>query len=116
MESCRLEDFPEASAVDEGEFRNFFNHGVTEVNTLKQSTTVTSVRSYGYKVLWESKCVDAAELRPLGGMETHSKVTSARLMHPWKRYCPKLASPLNTFTAPSDAYTRCKEQHSEKAL
>ena len=44
------------------------------------------------------------------------KVTSARLMHPWKRYCPKLASPLNTFTAPPDAHTRCKEQHSEKAL
>ena len=41
------------------EFRNFFNRGVTEVNTLKQSTTVTSVRSCGYKVLWERKCVDA---------------------------------------------------------
>ena len=45
--------------MDKGEFRNFFNHGVTEVHTLKQSTTVTSVRSYSYKVLWESKCVDA---------------------------------------------------------
>ena len=44
-------DFPKASAVAKSEFRNFFNHGVTEVNTLKQSTTVTSVRSYGYKVL-----------------------------------------------------------------
>ena len=32
-------------------------------------------------------------------------VTSAMLMHPWKRYCPKLVSPLNTFTAPPDAYT-----------
>ena len=55
MESCRQEDFPKASAVAKSEFRNFFNHGVTEVNTLKQSTTVTSVRSCGYKVLWESK-------------------------------------------------------------
>ena len=53
MESCRQEDFPKASAVAKSEFRNFFNHGVTEVNTLKQSITVTSVRSYGYKVLWE---------------------------------------------------------------
>ena len=59
MESCREEDFLKASAVAKSEFRNFFNHGVTEVNTLEQSTTVTSVRSYGYKVLWESKCVDA---------------------------------------------------------
>ena len=59
MEGCRLEDFPKASAVGKSEFRNFFNHGVTEVNTVKQSTTVTSVRSYGYKVLWESKRVDA---------------------------------------------------------
>ena len=50
---------PKASAVGESEFRNFFNHGVTEVNTVKQSTTVTSVRSYGYKVLWENKRVDA---------------------------------------------------------
>ena len=41
------------------EFRNFFNHGVTEVNTAKQSTTVTSVRSYGNKVLWKNKRVDA---------------------------------------------------------
>ena len=32
---------------------------VSEVNTLKQSTTVTSVRSYSHKVLWECKCVDA---------------------------------------------------------
>ena len=45
--------------MGKSEFRNFFNHGVTEVNTVKQSTTVTSVRSYGYKVLWENKRVDA---------------------------------------------------------
>ena len=50
---------PEGSAVAKGEFRNFFNHGVTEVNTVEQSTTVTSVRSYGHKVLWENKRVDA---------------------------------------------------------
>ena len=48
-----------ASSVAKGEFRNFFNHGVSEVNTLKQSTTVTGVRPYSYKVLWESKCVNA---------------------------------------------------------
>ena len=49
------------------------------------------------------------------GDGTSLTVTSARLMHPWKRYCPKLVSPLNTFTAPPNAHTRCKEQHSEKA-
>ena len=44
------------------------------------------------------------------------KVKSARLIHPWKRYCPNLASLLNIFATPSDAYTHCKEQHSAKAL
>ena len=29
-------------------------------------------------------------------------------MHPWKRYCPNLASLLNTFAIPSDAYTIAK--------
>ena len=33
------------------------------------------------------------------------KVNSARLIHPWKRYCPNLASLLNIFATPSDAYT-----------
>ena len=47
----RQKNLPKVSAVDKGEFRNFFNHGVTEVHTLKQSTTVTSVRSLSYKVL-----------------------------------------------------------------
>ena len=59
MESCRQENLPKASAVDKGEFRNFFNHGVTKVHVFKQSTTVTSVRSYSYEVLWESKFVDS---------------------------------------------------------
>ena len=44
------------------------------------------------------------------------KVNSARLIHPWKRYCPNLASLLNIFATPSDAYTHCREQHSAKAL
>ena len=44
------------------------------------------------------------------------RVNSARLIHPWKRYCPNLASLLNLFATPSDAYTHCKEQHSAKAL
>ena len=44
------------------------------------------------------------------------KVSSARLIHPWKRYCPNLASLVNMFATPSDAYTHCKEQHSAKAL
>ena len=122
-----------ASAVAKSEFQNFFNHGVTEVNTVEQSTTVTSVRSYGYKVLWENKHADVCRaeaarscslvlscwVNPFNsdrGDGTSLTVTSARLMHPWKRYCPKLVPPLNTFTAPPDAYTRCKEQHSEKAL
>ena len=61
-------------------------------------------------------CRDFAELRQPGASSLVLTVTSARLMHPWKRYCPKLVSPLNTFAAPPDAYTRCKEQHSEKAL
>ena len=42
-------NLPEASAVDKGEFRNFFNHGVTKVHTLKQSTAVTRVRSNSHK-------------------------------------------------------------------
>ena len=37
MESRRKKNFSEASAVHKGEFRNFFNVGVAEVNTLKQS-------------------------------------------------------------------------------
>ena len=59
MESSRKENFSEASAVHKGEFRDFFNHGVTKVYTLKQSTAVTRVRSNSYKVLWEGKCVDS---------------------------------------------------------
>ena len=33
MESRRKENFSKASAVHKGEFRNFFNHGVTKVYT-----------------------------------------------------------------------------------
>ena len=40
MESRRKENFSEASAVYKGEFRNFFNVGVEEVNPLEQSATV----------------------------------------------------------------------------
>ena len=59
MESRRQENFSEASAVHKGEFRNFFNVGVAEVNTLKQSATVTRMRSNSCKKLRESKCGDS---------------------------------------------------------
>ena len=62
MESRRKENFSEASAVHKGEFRNFFNVGVAEVNPLKQSATVTRMRSNSYKILRESKCGDSREL------------------------------------------------------
>ena len=98
MESRRKENFSEASAVYKGEFRNFFNVGVEEVNPLKQWATVTRVRSNSSKILRESKCGDsrsAVELRqpgasslvtfcsigPPGDGGSH-KVNSARLMHP----------------------------------
>ena len=77
--------------MDKGEFRNFLNHGVAKVHTLKQSTAVTRVPSNSYKVLWEGKCVDSRELRQPGasslvlacsvdprGDGTSLKVTSAR--------------------------------------
>ena len=51
MESRRKENFSEASAVHKGEFRNFFNVGVAEVNPLKQSATVTRMRSNSRKIL-----------------------------------------------------------------
>ena len=54
--SRRQENFSEASAVHKGEFRNFFNVGVAEVNTLKQSATLTRMRSNSCKILRESKC------------------------------------------------------------
>ena len=44
------------------------------------------------------------------------RVSSARLKHPWKRYCPNLASLVNMFATPSNAHTHCKKQHSAKAL
>ena len=59
MESRRKENFSEASAVYEGEFRNFFNVGVEEVNLPEQSATVTRVRSNSCKILRESKCGDS---------------------------------------------------------
>ena len=89
MESGRKENFSEASAVHKGEFRNFFNVGVAEVNPLKQSATVTRMRSNSCKILRESKCGDSRRAktasRPavltLGGMDS-PKANSARLMHP----------------------------------
>ena len=59
MKSCRKEDFSEAGAVHKGELRNFFDIGVGKVYTLKQSATVARMRSDGYEVLRESKCVDS---------------------------------------------------------
>ena len=59
MESRRKENFSEASAVHKGEFRDFFNVGVEEVNLLKRSATVTRVRSNSRKILRESKCGDS---------------------------------------------------------
>ena len=46
--------------VHKGEFRNFFNVGVEEVNPLKQSAAVTRVRSNSCKILRESKCSDSS--------------------------------------------------------
>ena len=59
MESRRKENFSEAGAVYKGEFRNFFNVGVEEINPLEQSATVTRVRSNSCKILRESKCGDS---------------------------------------------------------
>ena len=59
MESRRKENFSEASAVHKGEFRNFFNVGVAKVYTLKQSATVTRMRSNSCKMLRESECGDS---------------------------------------------------------
>ena len=57
MESCRKEDFSEASAV--GEFRNFLNIGVAKVYTLEQSATVARMRSNGCEKLCEGECGDS---------------------------------------------------------
>ena len=59
MEGSRKENFSEASAVHKGEFRNFFNIGVAKVYTLKQSATVTRMRSNSCKMLCESECGDS---------------------------------------------------------
>ena len=59
MESSRKENFSEASAVHKGEFRNFFNSGVAKVYTLKQSATVTRMRSNSSKMLCKSECSDS---------------------------------------------------------
>ena len=55
MESSREENFSEASAVHKGEFRNFFNSGAAKVYTLKQSATVTRMRSNSCKMLCKSE-------------------------------------------------------------
>ena len=89
---------------------------------LKQSATVARMRSNSYKMLCESECGDSRRAKVLAcsadprGDGSSLKVNSARLIHPWKRYCPNLASLLNLFATPSDAITHCKEQHSAKAL
>ena len=57
MESSWKENFSEASALHKGKFRNFFN--VAKIYTLKQSTTVTRVRSNSRKMLRESECGDS---------------------------------------------------------
>ena len=87
MESRRKENFSEASAVYKGEFRNFFNVGVEEVNPLEQSATVTRMRSNSCKILRESKCGDSRRAKTAwrqltghvpavlahGGMEAHTR-------------------------------------------
>ena len=95
MESRRKENFSEASAVHKGEFRNFFNVGVEEVNPLKQSATVTRMRSNIVKSFVRASVVIPVELRQPGasslvpacsvgprGDGSSPKVNSARLMHP----------------------------------
>ena len=89
MESCRQEDFSETSAVHKGEFRNFLNIGVAKVHTLKQSATVTRMRSDSYEMLCESKCGDSRRASPVlacgadpRGDGSSLKVNSARLIHP----------------------------------
>ena len=86
MESSRKEDFSKASAVHKGEFRNFLNLGVAKVYTLKQSATVArmpvELRQPG-----ASSLVLACSADPRGDGSS-LKVNSARLIHPWKRYCP----------------------------
>ena len=50
----------------------------------------------------------------LGGMLTQAKLS--KVDAPLKRWCPSLASLLNLFAIPSNAYIHCEEQHSAKAL
>ena len=59
VESRLKENFSEAGAVHKCEFRNFFNFGVAKVYTLKQSATVTRMRSNSCKMLRESECGDS---------------------------------------------------------
>ena len=129
MESCRKEDFSEASAVHKGEFRNFLNIGVAKVSLLSSRQLSHACAPIATKCFVRASAVIPVELRQPGasslvlacsadprGDGSSLKVNSARLIHPWKRYCPNLASLLNIFATPSDAYTHCKEQHSAKAL
>ena len=81
---------------------NFFNVGVAEVNSPKQWTTVTRMRSNGCTTLRESKCGDFRGaktawrthwFRPagltLGGMEAHSRQTQ-QVDAPLKETMPEL--------------------------
>ena len=92
MESSRKENFSEASAVRKGEFRNFFNVGVAEVNSRQLSHACAPI---AVKRFVRASAVIPVELRQPGasslvlacsvdprGDGSSLKVTSARLIHP----------------------------------
>ena len=98
------------------------NSGISSIMVLQRSTLLSSrqlsqacapiaPKCFGRASVWmpvELRQPGASSLVLSGRVDPRGdgnslKVTSARLMHPWKRYCPKVASPLNTLTAPSDA-------------
>ena len=105
------------------------NSGISSIMVLRRSTLLSSrqlsqacapmaTKCFGRTSVWmpvelrqpgASSLVLSCWVNPFNsdrGDGTSLTVTSARLMHPWKRYCRKLVSPLNTFTAPPDAHTR----------
>ena len=66
MESRQKENFSEACALHKAEFRNSFNVGVAEVNTLKQSATSHACAPIAVKCFVRASVVIPVELRQPG--------------------------------------------------
>ena len=111
MKSSRKKNVSEASAVHKGELR------ISSTRVLLRST-LSSNRQLSHacaptatKCFVRASAVIPVELRqPGAGSLVLSKVNT-----PLKEELP-LASLVNMFATPSNAYTHCKEQHSAKAL